>query len=186
MNDDHDAWLASLAGRPGTDDKEAAMLRRIMLDADPRQAGQDNLDHDWQRLRFALRREARRERPAWFDRAVFAQAAMFLVVLAGVALMAPPERTPGLASDGGDGVIMRGKFNQEVAAADPAAAAADLAGRLRALGVAVELKSKPELTELRVRLIHPVAPPVRALFAGEQIELPGHGDLHVLFVPAVR
>jgi hypothetical protein len=189
MIDDHDAWLASLAGRGESKDKESAMLRRIMLEAEQREAGQpdqDSLDHDWQRLRFALRREARSERPAWLGWPVFAQAAMLLAVVGGVALMSLPEQTPGPALDGGDGVVMRGRFTQELAVAEPATAAVQMAERLRVLGVAVELKHQPELSELRVRLAHPVAAAVNALFAEAQIELPRQGDLYVLFVPVTH
>jgi hypothetical protein len=186
MSDDHDAWLASLAGRSEGKDKEISMLRNIMLEAEQREAGQENLDHDWQRLRFALRREARSERAAWFGWPVFAQAAMLLAVVGGVALMSLPEQSPGPALDGGDGVVMRGRFTQELAVAEPAAAAVQMAERLRLLGVEVELKHQPELSELQVRLNHPIAPAVNSLFAEEQIELPRQGDLYLLFVPAAR
>ncbi len=162
------------------------MLRNIMLEAEQRKAGQENLDQDWQRLRFALRREARSEHPARFGWPVFAQAAMLLVVVGGVALMSLPEQSPGPALDGGDGVVMRGHFTQELAVAEPAAAAVQMAERLRLLGVEVELKHQPELSELQVRLNHPIAPAVNSLFAEEQIELPRRGDLYLLFVPAAR
>ena len=188
MIDDHDAWLASLAGRGESKDKESAMLRRIMLEAEQREAGQpdqNSLDHDWQRLRFALRREARNERPARFGWPVFAQAAMLLAVVGGVALMSLPEQTPGPALDGGDGVVMRGHFTQELAVAEPAAAAVRMAERLRALGVTVELKHQPELSELRVRLAYPIPESVITLLAKEQVELPKQGDLRILFFPTV-
>jgi hypothetical protein len=161
------------------------MLRNIMLEAEQREAGQENLDHDWQRLRFALRREARSERPAWFGWPVFAQAAMLLAVVGSVALMSLPEQSPGPALDGGDGVVMRGRFTQEIAVAEPATAAVQMAERLRVLGVAVELKHQPELSELRVRLTYPIAESVRTLLAKERVELPKQGDLHILYFPAV-
>lgn len=186
MGDDNDEWLATLAGRGIREDKETRMLRELMLDAEHRTGDQENLDHDWQRLRFALRREARDERPVWLDWPAFARVAMLLAVVGVVAVMTLPEQTPGPALDGGDGVVMRGRFTQEIAVADPAAAAVRMAERLRTLGVAVELKHQPELSELRVRLDHPVAPAVKLLFAEAQIELPRQGDLYVLFVPAAH
>lgn len=186
MSHDDDAWLAALAGRGHSEDKEIRMLREIMLDAEQRKAGEDSLDHDWQRLRFALRREARKERPAWLRWPVFAQAAALLLVVGAVAMMSLQK--PATAPDQGAGepMVMRGRFTQEIAVAEPAVAAAAMAGRLRALGVAVESKQQSERSELRVKLSYPVTPAVQALFAREQIELPQQGDLYLLFVPAVR
>lgn len=184
MSDDHDAWLASLAGRGENGDKECRMLRQIMLNAEQRQGSEENLEHDWQRLRFALRREARTERSTGWRWPLLAQAAMLILVVGAVTFMALPEHSRGPIQD--DGAVMRGRFTQEIAVAEPAAAAEKLAERLRVLGVAVELKHQPELSELRVRLEYPVATAVKSLFTEEQIELPKQGDIYLLFVPAVR
>lgn len=186
MSDDHDAWLASLAGRGENEDKESAMLRRIMLEAEQRQVDQESLDHDWQRLRFALRREARSERPAWFSWQLFAQAATIFLVVGGVVTMSLQNPTSSPIPDADDVVVMRGRFAQEIAVSEPAAAAAGMAERLRALGTVVEVKHQPERSELRVRLAYPVTPAVKALFAEQQIELPRQGDLYVLFLPSAR
>ncbi len=186
MSHDHDAWLASLAGHGQSEDRETRMLREIMLEAEQSQASQESLDHDWQRLRFALRREARSERNAGFRWPVFAQAASLLLVIGAVVLMSLQKPEPSPTPVAGDVLVMRGRFTQEVAVAEPAAAAARMAERLHALGVAVELKHQPERSELQVRLVYPVAPAVNALFAEQQIELPRQGDLYVLFVLAAR
>lgn len=181
MSDDHDAWLASLAGRGESGDKESRLLRQIMLEAEQRQACADDLEHDWQRLRFALRKETRTSPPSWIRWPVLAQAAMLVLVVGVVTLMSLPEHSRGPLQD--EGVVMRGRFTQEIPVAEPAAAAEQLAKQLRSLDITVELKHQPESSELKVHLTYPVAEAVKSLFTKEQIELPQQGDLYLLFVP---
>lgn len=184
-----DDWLAALAGRPG--DRETALLRDILRAAEQDAGAAVDIEHNWQRLRFALRRERAAGRWRRPGAALLARAAMVLVAVAAVvqvALLAPDTAVApaGSAADDGEAMVMRGRAGADIAAADPAAAAASLAGRLRAIGIAIEPVAGADPVELRLALRPPLDPRLRQLLAEEGVEPPAAGELRLRFVPTAH
>jgi hypothetical protein len=128
-------WYESLTGRrSGGDGDRAALALRQSLLAEEQEASAENLEQEWHRLRFRLRREGLLEEDAprrpWLTWAMAAS-----VVLAGGLGLLLTREAPPTARDESD--VMRGAPAQAVVlrVPDPAAAAEQLVRACREAGV---------------------------------------------------
>ncbi len=129
-------WYDSLTGRRPDADPEARALREALL-LEEREAPVENLDQDWHRLRFRLRREGLLEEEAprrpWLNWALAAS-----VLMAGGLGVLLTRETPAPHSD--DAPVMRGAPAQAIVlrVPDPTAAAEHIARVCREAGMSCQ------------------------------------------------
>lgn len=182
-------WYAQLTqGASGVDvngqssDPLPETLRRAMRDAEMKAVAEENLEHDWQRLRFTLRREidhASKSRTLW----QFAALAATVLLVAGITIMLPhqSEDDPlGLAS--GD-VKMRGVASEVVFSKDPSGEADRLERELVKSGVKVKRLVTAEKIELRIVLGASVSQVTKTILESKGIPVPEQGVLSVVYLP---
>ena len=184
-----DQWLVKLTRSKATDVNETTLLRQTMLDAEKPESQNESMEHDWQRLRFAIKREERAMATGLFkflDVRHTAQAALVLVAVFSVYFMLPGKddgfKSPGNVVD----TVMRGKNSQQIFSRNIQKDADRMYGRLVELGVKAEKNISTNQVEIKITLIYPLNKTVRDLLQGEDIPIPTSGDLTLVFIPAAR
>lgn len=172
-----DAWLEHRKDTSG-EQSPTGLLRQVMVETESREAGDESIEHDWHRLRFALKRE----RPISRSAGYFAQAAMLLLLVGSVYWMMPNDQ---IVSGSGESDLtrMRGKQAQEVYSSDIPTDAARLIQRLEAVGLVVTHKMQQNQAEIEVQLHYPLSPEQLDLLKSEGIEVPTSGDMKLLYLP---
>ena len=136
-----EAWYDALAGRnasesvPSPHDEAVRTLRQTLLALDRESAATENLDHDWERLRFRLRREGLLAKPLPYRPGAYwaLAASLVLAVVLGIQVVreeSPPEGTA-------ETEVMRGQATTSIVlrVADPNALAARIAEACAGSGV---------------------------------------------------
>lgn len=172
-----DAWLEHHKDA-SAEQSPTMLLRQVMVDVESREASDVNIEHDWHRLRFALKRE----RPISRSAGYFAQVAMLLLLVCSVYWMMPSEQVDS-SSGGSDLTRMRGKQVQEIYSKDIPADAMRLVQRLKAQGVVVTHKIQQNQAEIEVQLHYPLSPQLLNLLKSEGVDPPTFGDMKLLFLP---
>jgi hypothetical protein len=187
--DEHemDAWLAHLVrsdDNPEVD--EMAALRQIMVDAERQDGLDEEIEHDWQRLRFLIKREERAMSSGMFVNFRYAaQAAMVLVAVLGVYFMLPGHEGVSPTTDMEE-PVMRGKNSQPIYSKHVREDAEDMYQRLINLGVNAKKTVSVDKVEIQVNLIYPLSVELTALLQGEDISIPRSGDLYLVYLPAAQ
>lgn len=172
------AWFDALSGKEGTG--QGALLHKVLREVELSEAAQEETEHDWQRLQFALKREASQQR---FRLRHVALAASVLILVGAVAMLMPPRQNESHL-DADDSAVMRGQAQRMIMSQNPERKAKQLEAELRNLGVQVVRRTTAEKTELDVTLSYPVSDDVRAVLESHIIPVPELGDLKVTFIKA--
>lgn len=187
--DEHemDAWLAQLSrSDKKTDIDEMAVLRQIMRDAERQDALEEDVEHDWQRLRFSIKREERRMSSGVFVNLRYAvQAAMVLVAVFSVYFMLPGQEGMSPTSDMEE-PVMRGKNSQTLYSRQIREDAEKMYQHLLSLGVNAKKSVAADKVEIQVNLTYPLSLELTALLQGEDIPVPRSGDLYLVYLPAAQ
>ena len=183
---DDDRWLDRIAGRSiaapeSRDDAEADRLRRVLVRRGEAAQAHENVERDWERLRFALRRETHQNSggATAVRRNRYLAIAATVVALAGLGLLAPAWREVFAP----DPEVMRGVREEVVRVKDPATEADAVGRELRAAGGEFTIGTREGRVTLLIKLTRPIAPAVRQVLEGRAIALPDQGDLRLVFVP---
>lgn len=176
---DDDDLLKHRVGSQGRPMAES-LLREVLIDAEKKEAADQNIEHDWHRLRFALKKEKPRSRSAGY----FAQAAVALLIVGSVYWMMPSDQIPSSQADI-DEPVMRGKEAVELYSKNIPADAERMAMRFESLGLNVVRKIGKDKVELEVELMYPLSPAVVEVLRKEDIPEPAAGSLHLVFLPQV-
>ncbi len=178
------AWFDALSGKVHTG--PVAKLRKMLREVEAADAAKEDTRPDWERLQFALRREAnqRKKNPSTYR--YYAMAASLLIVAGTVTLLLPSQKAE---MDGSmqtsrmpTAEMMRGNAEQVVWTATPDKDAKQLEGELLMLGVLAKRCDFPDKTELNITMVYPLSAEVLAVFAAHVIPVPEDGDLNVVFM----
>jgi len=178
------AWFDALTGK--SDVGQGARLRRMLHEAERADAVQEDTTHDWQRLQFAMRREAMRpvNKPGYGLR-YFALAASVLIVVGTVSMLMPKSDVSNTSSPE-TAAVMRGTSEQVIFSATPSQEAKQLESELVRLGINVIRRGDSDKIVLHISLVYPVSDEVRAVLESCTIPVPDQGALTVTFVHASR
>lgn len=167
-------WLTTLAGK--SEGGQGARLRQALRDIEQVEAAQEDTTQDWERLRFAIRREQAQQKSTL---RYVALAASLLIFVSTLRMMMPMEETvPGMEA----ATVMRGTAEQVILSANPKQEADQLQSELLRLGAQVVRRDSPAKVELHVTLVHPVSESIRALLEANTIPLPEQGDLKIVLI----
>jgi hypothetical protein len=178
---DDETWLKAGADE-SSDSSPDAMLREVMVDAELSEAAREDIEHDWHRLRFALKKRKRFSKSAGY----MAQAAVVLLLIGSVYMMLPNDQRIQPGQSGMEEALMRGKQSQEIYSDDIPSEAARIAGRLKAMGVTVIPKLQKEKAELEITLRYPLSPEVVGFLHEEEVEVPKSGNLILIVLPRAK
>lgn len=173
------AWFDALSGK--TDTGQGARLRRMLREIELADAAQEDTAHDWQRLQFALRREAAQESKAGFGLRYFALAASVLILVGAISMLVPMGDMSHKPQPEEEGMVMRGISEQMIFSENPSQEAKQLESELASLGVKISRRETAEKIVLQISLLHPVKDEVRAVLEDRTIPVPDQGDLTVVF-----
>lgn len=177
---DDQAWFDALRGK--TEDGQGAMLRHMIRQVESAESAQENIEHDWQRLQFALRREQKQQ--GWRGELgvrYFALAASVLI-LAGTLVMLRPMGDEWLQTEPKAVGMMRGTAAQVIVSATAEQDAQQLEAELISLGVEVTRRAAAERIELHVVLTYPVTDEVRNALESRLVPVPEQDALDIVYV----
>ncbi len=155
-------------------------LRTTMKTAELTAAAEVDLEHDWQRLRFALRQESTTSPKTKTYWQLAALAATILVV-AGITVMLPRTSTKDPYAIDQEAMRMRGTTSEVINSTDPVGDAKRLEQELNRAGVKVTRQVTSEKIELSIELIPPVSTTTKAILESWHIPLPVKSPLIVVF-----
>lgn len=182
-----DAWLAQLSRLDHAEDPETVALRRALLDAEKQELLNENTEHDWERLKFAIKREESAKSSGILNSFRYtAQAAVVLMAVLGVYFMLPDGggRAPSVTVQ--EEPVMRGKNIQELYSRNIKADAELAYQRLIKLGVGAKMSVSPNRIEIRMELTYPLSEQARDFLHEQDIAIPNAGELYLVYVPAAR
>ena len=171
------AWFDGLSGKVHTG--QAAKLRKMLREVEAADAAKEDTQQDWERLQFALRREAaqsKKNHRAPYQ--YYALAASLLIVAGTVTMLMPSKRAEMTAPT----AAMNMAQQSVIWTATPEKDAKQLETELLMLGVVAKRCDSPDKTELNISLLYPLSAEVLAVFAAHVIPVPEQGDLNVVFM----
>lgn len=181
--DEMDAWLAALLS---SETGETGALRQAMMDEERKARLEEDITHDWQRLRFAIRREEQAMSSGLFVNLRYAaQAAMVLVAVFGVYFMLPGHEGMSPTSVMEE-PVMRGKNSQPLYSKHVREDAENMYQRLANMGVKVNKSVSADKVEIQIYLTYPLSRELIGLLQGEDIPVPRSGDLYLVYLPAAQ
>jgi hypothetical protein len=188
VTDEDEEWINSLNGKAkkNIDDLEISVLRDLLRKQDIALASKENIEQDWQKLRFSLKREMRSAPINRFFNVRYAQAAIVLLAMFGLYQFIPTSNPTSPSQGDVDLLVMRGKYTQDIFVVDPLMSATQMAEKLRQLNIPVVLNAKHDFIEIKVALTYPITKNVRELLESNQVRLPNEGDLYLIYSRSVK
>lgn len=181
---DDRAWFDALGSN--TDSGQAARLRSVLREVELADAAQEETEHDWQRLQFALRREVPKLESKGRSSYNFYALAASVLILVGTVLIMMPMREAAMTAHQDSVSVMRGTSEQVILSSTSEQEAQQLEAELVHLGVKATRSGSADRIELHIPLSYPVKDEVRAALESRIIPVPEQGDLQIVFIQITK